>query len=302
MPSRIINAARPLPRNRRRLRHRKPASPAPAQIDNCCYVDRQCTTDLDWMGGWHAYRAGQCGAPGQAQTVMTSQPGSGVLQRTAGGIVVGYISGHRILPSTRPQPSIEAKIGEIVSITFNNCCQYHWQCNDDSDWAAGHRRFQDTSLCTLPRLVSIVGDPDFIQFFTQRLDELKNKLPHRYDYVLNGLTKIEQSRDVLPVLGQVNMHGEFILNWKGPWVDGWEKRMSAALVHEACHVHRWASGHRADACNPQSVMAEEVVCREMELAVVIEPGAPAHVIDGVSGMLARTRQGEGLGMNPPDFC
>jgi len=49
-------------------------------------------------------------------------------------------------------------------------------------------------------------------------------------------------------------------------------------------------------------MAEEVVCREMELAVVIELGAPAHVIDGVSGMLARTRQGEGLGMNPPDFC
>ena len=34
-----------------------------AQIDNCCFVDRQCTTDQEWTDGYWAFQNGQCAAP-----------------------------------------------------------------------------------------------------------------------------------------------------------------------------------------------------------------------------------------------
>ena len=32
-----------------------------SQIDNCCFVDRQCTTDHEWVDGYYAYQNGHCG-------------------------------------------------------------------------------------------------------------------------------------------------------------------------------------------------------------------------------------------------
>ena len=30
------------------------------EIDNCCYVDRQCTTDFDWVSGYWAFQNKEC--------------------------------------------------------------------------------------------------------------------------------------------------------------------------------------------------------------------------------------------------
>ena len=36
------------------------------KIDNCCFVDRQCTTDQEWTDGYWAFQNNQCVTPAQA--------------------------------------------------------------------------------------------------------------------------------------------------------------------------------------------------------------------------------------------
>ncbi len=277
----------------------QPTGGAPAQVDNCCFVDRQCSTDLDWMGGWHAYQAGQCSAPGQAQTVASSQPtGGGLIHRTANGIVVGYARGRGILPSTTPTILPD---GQSISTNKGNCCELAWQCNNDQDWAEGFRQFQTHFHCALPGLISIVGDADFVDFYAQRLDELKNRLPHRYDYVLNGLDRIQQLRadDTFAYIDR--RHRAFNVGWDGPLVNGWEKRRSAVLVHEACHLLRGDAGHSINVCDREAWIREEVFCRELELQVVIELDTQPDVTEWVRGMVERTRSGEAY-WRPERIC
>ena len=44
--------------------HTRVDAPAPAQeqaeVDNCCFVDRQCNTDQEWTNGYNAYQNNQC--------------------------------------------------------------------------------------------------------------------------------------------------------------------------------------------------------------------------------------------------
>lgn len=35
----------------------------PSDIDNCCFVDRQCQTDQEWVDGYWAYQRNECPAP-----------------------------------------------------------------------------------------------------------------------------------------------------------------------------------------------------------------------------------------------
>ncbi|MCY3780036.1 MAG: hypothetical protein OXG78_06990 [Chloroflexi bacterium] len=269
----------------------QPVSGAPAQIDNCCFVDRQCTTELDWMGGWHAYQNNQCGAPGQSQAVTSSQPGSGVILRTASGIVMGYPSGRGILPSTGP--SILPGPGQ--SVFTNNCCQDSWQCNSDQDLAAGYAAFQNGLDCGLPGLISIVGEPDFVSYYLQALQLLKNRLPQRYNYVLNGLDKIEQRQEVSGRFVISGGRRTFFLRWDGPadevYGAGWETREPSVLVHEACHVHRANAGYAISECDHGAWTREEVFCRSMGLEVLIELDAAPHVIEWTRENLAETRTG-----------
>ena len=268
-----------------------PAGNAPAQVDNCCDVDRHCSTDLQWIAGWHAYQNGQCSSPGQSAVSTSSLPASGVLQRTATGIVIGYSNGRGILPSTSPS-NLPTRPGQIVS--SNNCCEDAWQCNSDQDWAAGYHAFQNRQ-CGLPGLISIVGEPDFVNYYQQMLEVLKNRLPHRYDYVLNGLDKIEQRQEAGGRFVISGGRRTFFMRWDGPadeiWGDGWDTREPAVLVHEACHLHRSNAGHNVSQCDHEAWTREEVFCRSMELEVLNELGAAPHVIEFVRENLAETRTG-----------
>ncbi|MDE2819971.1 MAG: hypothetical protein OXN94_16665 [Chloroflexota bacterium] len=268
----------------------QPSGGAPAQIDNCCFVDRQCRNDLEWEAGYHAWQNNQCGAPGSSPASSSYQPGGGVILRTASGVVMGDARGRTILPST--SPTILPGLGQ--SVFTNNCCQDNWQCNNDQDWAAGYKAFQNDQ-CGLPGLISVVGEPDFVAYYEQMLEVLKNRLPQRYDYVLNGLDKIEQRQE----------HGgrgvissgrrTFFMRWDGPadgvWGAGWDTREPAVLVHEACHVYRSNAGYGITQCDHEAWTREEVLCRTMELEVLIELDAAPHVIDWVRANLAETRTG-----------
>lgn len=272
----------------------QPAGGAPAQVDNCCFVDRQCSTNQDWIDGYWAFQNNQCPGSAPAQTAASSQPAGGVILRTASGVVIGSTSGRSILPTTAP--TVFHTDGQrIIYGPYHNCCQKNWQCDSDQDWAEGYRVFQNNSQCALPGLISIVGDPDFVAYYEQRLDLLKNRLPHRYTYVLDGLNKIEQSRiegkpsNLDPTLRT------FFVAWEdeGPAHTGWEIRESAVLVHEACHVHRHDAGYNrgSSLCDLEVFVEEEVICREMELQVLIELDAEPHIIEWAHGMVADTPAG-----------
>ena len=256
-----------------------------AQIDNCCHVDRQCHSNQDWINGWHAWRHNQCGASGQVPTSF--QSAIRIIKRTSSGVVIGRAGGRGILPST--SNNFQPARGQIYS--WDNCCDRIWQCNSDRDRAEGYRALQNDQ-CALPGLISIVGDPNFVSYYEQRLNELKNRLPHRYryDYVLNGLDKIEQRRNGRRSSVDVGDR-TFYKSWNGPSVNGWDRRDSAVLVHEACHVHRYEAGFTVGECDDAGFTREEVICREMELQVLIELAAQPHIIEWSRGSLARTRAG-----------
>ncbi|MCY4465902.1 MAG: SH3 domain-containing protein [Chloroflexi bacterium] len=62
----------------------QPAQPAtapaangqtPSNIDNCCFVDRQCQSERDWVDGYWAYQRNEC--PAQSQPGLSPAPTSG---------------------------------------------------------------------------------------------------------------------------------------------------------------------------------------------------------------------------------
>ena len=259
----------------------QPVSAPPADIDNCCFVDRLCQTDQQWAAGYHAFQNNECGA------AASSPRASGRVIRTPTGVIIGDTSGLKILPSTGY--TLDTPTG-----SFSNCCEGNWQCNSDADWSAGQVDFPN---CQLPgRVLSIVGEPDFVAYYMQRLDELK-KLPHRYDYVLTSLDKIQQitweGEDCLSGFAHSSV-GMFFRCWNGPIVNGWDKRESAVIVHEACHVHHYApSRFFGDGSNAVcDHYKEEVICRELELAVAIELESPPDVLSWIHGMVERTKAGQ----------
>ena len=78
-----------------------------SQIDNCCFVDRQCHSDAEWTSGYWAFQNNQCAAPLQSRLQISSQPAN-------------------------------SSTG-----TIDNCCFLDWQCNSDEEWARGHYCLSD---------------------------------------------------------------------------------------------------------------------------------------------------------------
>ena len=86
----------------------QPQPAASTEIDNCCFVDRQCISDEEWVNGYWAFQNNQCSAPSRQQQPRSSQS----------------------------QPQTE------TSEAVNNCCFIGWQCNADEEWTGGYFAFQ----------------------------------------------------------------------------------------------------------------------------------------------------------------
>ena len=172
-----------------------------SQVDNCCFVDRQCTVDAEWTSGYWAFQNNQCAAPLQSRPQISSQPAN------------------------------------ISTGTINNCCFLGWQCHSDEDWARGHFAFH-INQCK-HRGVEIEGSEAFVLRIEEALDILQNRAPTWYAYSISGLTKI---REVPEDEGAgVYLHtGAFSIT-PGHVSIGvlW---LASIIVHDACHVHRAATG------------------------------------------------------------
>ena len=181
-----------------------------SQIDNCCFVDRQCSADADWVSGYWAFQQGQCPVPEQTQQQTPLQ--------------------------TSTTDSSQA----------NNCCYTGWQCTSDADWERGYHAFA-MDHCDVPPGLIIEGPDHFVALMKEVLRYLESKSPAWYAYAHRGLDKIRlvegsgissvrtRSRTWSMSPDQAFISPD-VQNVSPPY------GLAAVMVHEACHVHRHEAG------------------------------------------------------------
>lgn len=178
-----------------------------SQVDNCCFVDRECNTDEEWVSGYWAYQNSQCAAPPQSHLQTSSQP-------------------------VNPDSS-----------QINNCCYQGWQCNSDDDWSTGFHAFQ-TNQCK-HRGLAIDGSEAFVIRVDAALDLLNYRALNWYAYVISGLDRVREipersDRGVYVRRRTYELQLSWLSReWQGDAPTVW---FASALVHEACHVHLYEAG------------------------------------------------------------
>ncbi len=177
-----------------------------SNIDNCCFVDRQCHTDQEWRDGYWAFQNGQCPAPAVTRTQTSTQP-------TA---------------SDTPQ--------------IDNCCYLDWNCKSDDDWLMGFHAFR-SQQCK-HRGLAIEGSEAFVAKIERALDILKRRAPDWYDYSIRGLDKIKEVPESVHtgvhVFGRIfNISPIHTVDRPGERAAIW---LAGIIVHEACHVYQFEAG------------------------------------------------------------
>ena len=106
--------------------------PAGAQIDNCCFVDRLCATNDEWVNGYWAYQHNQCPAPAQPQPTASADIDNCCFVDRQCATAEDYVAGYFAFRNSQcglPSQS-------------NNCCFSGWQCSTDDDWVGGYWAFR----------------------------------------------------------------------------------------------------------------------------------------------------------------
>ncbi|MCY4022231.1 MAG: hypothetical protein OXF32_02165 [Anaerolineaceae bacterium] len=178
-----------------------------SQIDNCCFVDRQCRVDADWVSGYWAFQNGQCAAPLQPDLQL-------------------------------PLTSTGSDSSEV-----NNCCYIGRQCNTDEDWTRGHWAFQNDH-CDVPAGFIIEGPPNFLARVKEVLRFLESRSPQWFSYAMSGLDKIRMVDE--PGVSSIRARTrtwriapDRFFNRTGA---RGVIRLASSMVHEACHAHRYMAG------------------------------------------------------------
>ena len=151
-------------------------------IDNCCFVDRQCNSDQQWTDGYWAFQNGQCTAPAQTQTQTSTQPASSSPAQVDNCCFVdrqcatnsewtdGYYAyqnnqcpvstgSQKGAATSSPAPSTAGNLAWTLRMTegvkrlladpstdpFNNCCFMHHDgtCHSNEDWEHGYWQYQN---------------------------------------------------------------------------------------------------------------------------------------------------------------
>ncbi|MCY4073505.1 MAG: SH3 domain-containing protein [Chloroflexi bacterium] len=233
-------------------------SPAPSTpIDNCCFVNRQCATNQEWVDGYWAYHSSQC-------PVSTQKPTQ---------------------PSSQPTADVSSQV--------DNCCFVNRQCQTDADWLNGYWAFQNNQCPAPTRLSAIApsrpqieGPARFLRVIARSLDLLRDKAPEWYAYVISGMDTIAQipnshpdesscSAFALAPSRRVEIETCYPSLENGDLVI-----LAGTLVHEACHIHT----HEAGIVYPHGQAQEELECGKPMLAVykLVDPnrqGARVYTAD-----------------------
>ena len=260
------------------------SSPRAADIDNCCFVNRQCQTTQEWTDGYWAYQHGQCPAQPQSPASASAQPASAVSAAVDNCCFVDrqcrsdaeWLDGYRAWQAGQcPAPPGPA----------GNCCDDDWQCRSDADFQAGAAAFQ-TNQCAAPS-IRYQGSPLFVAQFQAAFDLLRTKAPYWYWYAVSGIDIVKQDVSQsanAALLGErgVESHwtDEGILQGLRNTV--WLARM---LVHEACHIHKWEAGIWFD-----EGWRNELPCHEVDIQALRLIDRNRYFIDWIEQIIDNYRK------------
>ena len=127
-----------------------------SNIDNCCFVDRQCAIDQQWTDGYWAFQNGQCTPPTGPQTQTSTQITSTGSAQVDNCCFVdrqcnsdaewsdGYwaFQNNQCSASTQTQTQTSSQPVSAGPAQIDNCCQVNRQCHTDDDWVRGFHDFQ----------------------------------------------------------------------------------------------------------------------------------------------------------------
>ena len=233
------------------------ASPAAAaanqqqqsNIDNCCFVNRQCATNQEWEAGYWAFQENECPLS-QAATIGT----------------------------TSASPPTDQAI--------DNCCFVNRQCTTQQDWVDGYEAYRYNNSCEPNAPVSsavgshpgihIDGSDRFRAQVQAALDLIRQRSGRWYHYLISGLDRVQQihsgeryvdvyQRTYYLTDNVAFLWGEFQTDASLTWLAG-------VLVHEACHVY--ARQHGLTYSNEYERFREEVICQQIQIEALDEIDQP----------------------------
>ena len=252
----------------------QPASNVPAQVDNCCFLDRQCNTNVDWENGYWAFQNGQCAAPSRTQPVATT-PVTAPLDvdnccqvnrqcHNDDDWARGYYDFQNNQCAAAPTTSTAPITGPIPE-DVDNCCFVNWECHSEQDYVSGYERFK-YNLCHVSPIeggINLDGSGEFRGQVKGALQLLLDRAPKWYSYAISGLHVIRErpgrSASVTSQYGVMKVdpgrHSTYDL--------------AAVIVHEACHSHRYSAGLNSGGYRGE----RDCTTKEVEVLHILAPGS-----------------------------
>ncbi|MDE2821189.1 MAG: SH3 domain-containing protein [Chloroflexota bacterium] len=200
-----------------------PANVSPAQVDNCCFVDRQCNNAQDWDNGYWAFQNGQCAAPAPSQPQTSAKPVSNVPAQVDNCCFVDrqcqsdadWTDGYHAFQNNQCPATTVAPVPNLAGISvwtpnmtegvkrllanpssdpFNNCCymHHHGTCHSEEDWQRGASQYQNhqcihpAPLWTRPVIVgndSPLGTAKFTKLVNTALELMRVHTPEWLKYI-----------------------------------------------------------------------------------------------------------------------
>ncbi|MCY3833395.1 MAG: hypothetical protein OXG85_10290 [Chloroflexi bacterium] len=236
-------------------------------IDNCCFVDRQCGSEQDWIDGWQAWQNNQCQAPAQSRTTggAPAQVDNCCYVDRQCGSEQDWINGWQAWQNNQcgaPAPSQPAG-GSLAQI--DNCCYVDRQCGSEQDWIDGWQAWQNNQ-CGAPGLAPagsraptisrrvlsrapagpvfygkpdvdmvIEGSTEFIAGINTSLDLLKLRAPQWYDYTVGAYDYLVE----FPLIIRYSTPDLSVTVYSFT-LDGFSDTVwfTGVLVHYACHMYQ----------------------------------------------------------------
>ncbi len=276
-----------------------------SQTDNCCFVDRQCSTDEEWTSGYWAFQNNQCSAPSQSQQQTSSQPAiSSPAQidnccfvnrqcNTDAEWTYGYFAFQNnhcqapsqsaaVNPRTQALPQTAAT-NALSALEFNNCCFFpDMGCQSSADWSNGYLAFRNHQ-CVHPAPIAtrpkIEGPAHFVNWIEKALELLGIQGPEWLSYVyssgLRTIRMIPQGR------GSRFSNQEWVFEFSydssnnpdnnPEWVPSYDEilGMVGVIAHESCH-----SFQQRTVTYSSIGWQNELPCLEAQVAsmIAIDPG------------------------------
>lgn len=145
-------------------------------IDNCCFVNRQCATDAEWVAGYHAFQRNEC--PVSQPAALVSAPVSAPAGQPVNNCCnvnwqcgtkpewdAGYFAYQRNECADIPAISVPAPVSSTAGQPIDNCCFVNRQCATDQEWVDGYAAFQDDRSCGDAASAAVPGQSVSLETF-----------------------------------------------------------------------------------------------------------------------------------------